>query len=160
MSRLPRPHSRPQSPSLLSAPPRPSRVTYQMRSWSCALCGTGNPLPPAYHGITPQMLPPELTPQFTTLEYIVDAPAAPPPAAPGMPAPPPTPSALPAPRQVFVYVLDTAVIKEELKALTSSVSQSLTLLPPDAYVALVTFGKDVRVHELGCDEAYRNFVFR
>lgn len=38
---------------------------------------------------------------------------------------------------------------EELGALKDSLQMSLSLLPPQALIGLVTFGKMVQVHELG-----------
>jgi len=37
---------------------------------------------------------------------------------------------------------------------------SLSLLPPNALVGLVTFGKMVQVHELGCEGFSKSYVFR
>ena len=37
---------------------------------------------------------------------------------------------------------------------------SLSLLPPNALVGLITFGKMVQVHELGCEGFSKSYVFR
>ena len=37
---------------------------------------------------------------------------------------------------------------------------SLSLLPPNALVGLVTFGRMIQVHELGCEGIAKSFVFR
>ena len=37
---------------------------------------------------------------------------------------------------------------------------SLSLLPPNALVGLITFGRMVQVHELGCQGISKSFVFR
>ena len=37
---------------------------------------------------------------------------------------------------------------------------SLSLLPPNALVGLITFGKMVQVHELGCEGCSKSYVFR
>ena len=50
--------------------------------------------------------------------------------------------------------------EEELGALKESLQMSLSLLPPNAIVGLITFGKMVQVHELGCEGISRSFVFR
>lgn len=39
--------------------------------------------------------------------------------------------------------------EEELAALKESLQMSLTLIPQNALVGLITFGKMVQVHELG-----------
>ena len=50
--------------------------------------------------------------------------------------------------------------EDELAALKESLQMSLSLLPPNAIVGLITFGKMVQVHELGCDGISKSFVFR
>lgn len=50
---------------------------------------------------------------------------------------------------IFLYVMDTCMDDEELGALKASLQMSLSLLPPNSLVGLVTFGKMVQVHELG-----------
>lgn len=37
---------------------------------------------------------------------------------------------------------------------------SLSLLPPNALVGLITFGRMVQVHELSCEGVAKSFVFR
>ena len=37
--------------------------------WTCTFCLNRNPFPPAYRDISPDSLPPELLPQYTTIEY-------------------------------------------------------------------------------------------
>ena len=41
-----------------------------------------------------------------------------------------------------------------------SLQMSLSLLPPNAVVGLITYGKMVQVHELGCEGISKSFVFR
>lgn len=50
---------------------------------------------------------------------------------------------------IYLYVVDTCMDDEELGALKDSLQMSLSLLPPNALIGLVTFGKMVQVHELG-----------
>lgn len=50
---------------------------------------------------------------------------------------------------VYIYVVDTCMDDEELGALKDSLQMSLSLLPPQALIGLITFGKMVQVHELG-----------
>ena len=68
----------------------------------------------------------ELVGECTTIEYL-------PPQVPSLGAP------------TFVFVVDTVIIDEELQQIKDSLIQSLMLLPPDALVGLITFGKNVRV---------------
>ena len=37
---------------------------------------------------------------------------------------------------------------------------SLSLMPPNALIGLITFGKMVNVHELGCEGISKSYVFR
>lgn len=50
---------------------------------------------------------------------------------------------------IYLYVVDTCMDEEELGALKDSLQMSLSLLPPNALIGLITFGKMVQVHELG-----------
>merc|ERR1712142_921670 len=61
---------------------------------------------------------------------------------------------------VFLYVVDTCMDEEELGALKESLQMSLSLLPPNAMIGLITFGTMVQVHELGCEGISKSFVFR
>lgn len=50
---------------------------------------------------------------------------------------------------IYLFVVDTCMDEEELGALKDSLQMSLSLLPQNALVGLITFGKMVQVHELG-----------
>lgn len=50
--------------------------------------------------------------------------------------------------------------EEELGALKDSLQMSLSLLPQNALIGLITFGKMVQVHELGNDGCSKSYVFR
>ncbi|XP_035529482.1 protein transport protein Sec23A-like, partial [Morone saxatilis] len=96
--------------------------------------------PPSYAGISEVNQPAELLPQFSTIEYVVQR-------GPQMPL-------------VFLYVVDTCMEDEDLQALKESLQMSLSLLPPTALVGLITFGRMVQVHELGCEGISKSYVFR
>lgn len=76
-------------------------------------------------------------------------------------------------------MVDTCIDDEELVALRDSLQMSLSLLPPNALVGLITFGKIIQVckhlnilmkvsitvlcyqvHELGCEGVSKSYVFR
>lgn len=57
---------------------------------------------------------------------------------------------------IYLYVVDTCMDEEELGALKDSLQMSLSLLPPNALIGLITFGKMVQVHELG--KLYNNGI--
>uniref|UniRef100_A0AAR2JBT1 Protein transport protein SEC23 n=1 Tax=Pygocentrus nattereri TaxID=42514 RepID=A0AAR2JBT1_PYGNA len=61
---------------------------------------------------------------------------------------------------VFLYVVDTCLEEEDLQALRESLQMSLSLLPPNALVGLITFGRMIQVHELSCEGIAKSYVFR
>ena len=103
-------------------------VDTRARLWICPFCLSRNPLPPHYKDITNDTIPPELHPQSTTIEYRLSRPA---------PAPP-----------IFVYVVDTCQEEDSLKALKDSLIMSLSLLPQNALVGLITYGTMVCIASL------------
>ncbi len=114
-------------------------VDFKAKFWTCWNCQARNPFPPHYaEHISENNLPPELVPDYTTIEYdlteTVDT-------------------------QIFLYVVDTAVSVDELAELKDSIQQSLNLLPPDAFVGLITYGRIVFVHELGFSEFSKSYAF-
>ncbi|XP_040575211.1 protein transport protein Sec23A isoform X2 [Lepeophtheirus salmonis] len=116
------------------------QVDFRAKLWVCNFCFNRNTFPPQYAGISEQNQPAELIPQFSTIEYtLTRAPTLPP---------------------VFLFVVDTCLDEEELNALKESLQMSLSLLPANALVGLITFGKMVQVHELGCEGISKSFVFR
>ncbi|EEP81842.1 60S ribosomal protein L12 [Uncinocarpus reesii 1704] len=117
-----------------------ANVDIRARIWICPFCLQRNPLPPHYKDITENAIPPELHPQSTTIEYQLARPA---------PAPP-----------IFLFVVDTCQEDDALKAVKDSLVMSLSLLPPNALVGLITFGTMAQVHELGYTECAKSYVFR
>ncbi|XP_053711566.1 protein transport protein Sec23B isoform X1 [Synchiropus splendidus] len=116
------------------------QVDFRAKIWACNFCFQRNPFPPSYAGISEVNQPAELMPQFSTIEYIVQR---------GPTAP-----------LIFLYVVDTCLEEEDLQALKESLQMSLSLLPPNALVGLITFGRMVQVHELGCEGIAKSYVFR
>ncbi|XP_054261531.1 protein transport protein Sec23A isoform X2 [Macrosteles quadrilineatus] len=116
------------------------QVDYRAKLWVCNFCFQRNPFPPQYAAITEQHQPAELIPSFSTIEYTITRAQSMPP--------------------IFLLVVDTCLDDEELGALKDSLQMSLSLLPPGALVGLITFGKMVQVHELGCEGCSKSYVFR
>lgn len=114
------------------------QVDIRARLWICPFCLSRNGLPAHYKDITQDAIPPELHPHSTTIEYRLSRPA---------PSPP-----------VFVYVVDTCQEEDSLKALKDSLIMSLSLLPPDALVGLVTYGTMVRLLVLKFGSQTTNFL--
>jgi protein transport protein SEC23 len=93
--------------------------------WICPFCLQRNAFPPHYKDISNTNLPAELLPKYTTIEYNLNRTAQIPP--------------------IFLYVVDTCLDEEDLKALKDSLIVSLSLLPQYAWVGLITFGTMVRL---------------
>ncbi|KAI8333859.1 protein transporter SEC23 [Chlamydoabsidia padenii] len=108
--------------------------------WICPFCLQRNAFPSHYKDITNTNLPPELLAKYTTIEYNLNRVAQIPP--------------------IFLYVVDTCLDKDDLKALKDSLVVSLSLLPVNAWVGLITYGAMAQVHELGFDNCPKLFVFR
>ena len=118
------------------------QIDFRTKLWVCPFCLTRNHFPPHYaENISESNLPAELIPQFTTCEYEL----------PSMPnvGPP-----------AFVFVVDICAHAEELVELADSLQQALNILPEDCLVALITFGTNVHVHELGFEGIQKNYVLR
>ncbi|CAG7897807.1 unnamed protein product [Brassica rapa] len=69
-------------------------------------------------------------------------------------------ASLKTPPHVFVFVLDTCMIEEELGFAKSALKQTIGLLPENALVGFVSFGTQAHVHELGFSEMSKVFVFK
>lgn len=104
-------------------------VDFRARMWVCPFTFQRNQLPPQYADISDTNLPAELLPQHTVVEYKL----------PRQPAPPPA----------FLFVLDTSLREDQLEVAKEYVMKSLTLLPPEAAVGLITFGQMCTCTRLG-----------
>eukprot|EP00301_Raphidiophrys_heterophryoidea_P013524 c20965_g1_i1.p1 GENE.c20965_g1_i1~~c20965_g1_i1.p1 ORF type:complete len:756 (-),score=160.48 c20965_g1_i1:356-2623(-) len=116
------------------------RLDFQAKLWVCPFCFTRNQLPPNYSEISETQLPAELFPNFSTIEYTL----------PRQPAPP----------CVFLFLVDLCITQDNLNALRSALEHTLTQLPEQAHVGLITFGTTVQIHELGFEHCPKSFVFR
>ena len=96
-------------------------------------------MPNHYLSATPENLPQELQPSNTTVEYILQKQAA----------------ATP----IFLFVVDICQDPENFQALKDSLLVSLSLLPPDSLVGLISFGTHVNLHELGYDNCFKTVAF-
>ncbi|CAH2061581.1 unnamed protein product, partial [Thlaspi arvense] len=117
-----------------------SVVDFSASVWGCPFCFNRNPFPSSYSSIADNNLPPELFPHCTTVEYLCDSYSS--------PSPP-----------VFLFVVDTCLISEELDFLKSSLFQALDLLPDTSIVGLITFDSLVRVYELGFPHCTKSYFF-
>ncbi|KAF9625053.1 hypothetical protein IFM89_017788 [Coptis chinensis] len=119
-----------------------SITDYINKIWICVFCHQRNQFPSHYHSISQDNLPAELFQQYTTIEYeSLEK----------------TNYVLP---PVFLFVVDTCMIEEELGFLKSALSQAVGLVPDNSLVGLITFGTFVSVHELGFPLINKSYVFR
>uniref|UniRef100_A0A674C5U9 Protein transport protein SEC23 n=1 Tax=Salmo trutta TaxID=8032 RepID=A0A674C5U9_SALTR len=110
------------------------QVDYRAKIWACNFCFQRNPVS------TPQWTKLSCRPKhYSTIEYRGRGPSNP---------------------LIFLYVVDTCLEEEDLQALKESLQMSLSLLPPNALVGLITFGRMVQVHELSCEGIAKSYVFR
>ncbi|KAH1226930.1 Protein transport protein SEC23 [Glycine max] len=119
-----------------------SRVDFTAKIWICPFCYQRNHFPPHYHAISETNFPGELYPQYTTVEYLL----------------PLSNSLNPSP--VFLFLLDTCLIDEEIHFLKSALRRAIGLLPDNALVGFVSFGTQVQVYELGFSDMSKVYVFR
>uniref|UniRef100_A0A183BQ70 Protein transport protein SEC23 n=1 Tax=Globodera pallida TaxID=36090 RepID=A0A183BQ70_GLOPA len=115
-------------------------VDYRTKVWTCPFCNQRNPFPPHYAAISEDNRPPELHPLFTTIEYTLKKATVLPP--------------------IFLFVVDTCIAPEELKALKESLQKAISYLPADALIGLITFGRMVEIHELNVKSMARSYVFK
>lgn len=126
-----------------------STVDYDNKLWTCSFCLQRNHLPQYYHGITYDQRPAELYPQYTTIDYILP-----------QPQQPPQQQQPSAPAPIFLFLIDTCTLTEELQQVQQSIIQSLLLLPEASCVGLITYDKNIYVHELMYEHAVKTYVLR
>ncbi|KAF6135800.1 hypothetical protein GIB67_028119 [Kingdonia uniflora] len=119
-----------------------SVVDFIAKIWICPFCFQRNHFPPHYNSISEENLPAELFPQYTTIEYKAEA------------------STKPVSPPVFLFVVDTCLIEEELGCLKIGLAQAIALVPENSLVGLITFGTYVNVHELGFGQISKSYVFQ
>ncbi|ODQ80021.1 hypothetical protein BABINDRAFT_161666 [Babjeviella inositovora NRRL Y-12698] len=117
------------------------QIDLRANLWICPLCQNRNPLPPHYQNITPEFLPLELNVLSSTMEYVLTRPVQQPP--------------------IFLFVVDLCQDEENLAAMKETLVVSLSLLPPNALVGLITYGSTVQVHDLASyDHISKQYVLR
>ncbi|XP_047954159.1 protein transport protein SEC23-like [Salvia hispanica] len=122
------------------------RVDFNALIWICPFCFQRNQFPHYYSSISETNVPAELYPNFPSVEYSIQNPQDFNPAA--------------APSPIFLFVLDTCMIEEELEFAKSALKRAIGMLPENAMVGFVSYGTQVQVHELGFSEMSKVYVFR
>ncbi|CAA7406538.1 unnamed protein product [Spirodela intermedia] len=118
-------------------------VDYATKIWICPFCYQRNHFPHHYASLSEDSLPAELFRQYTTIEYQSAAEGS------GAVLPP-----------VYLFVVDTCMIEEEVGYLKSALAQAVELLPERSLVGFITFGTYVQVHELGFGHITKTYVFK
>jgi hypothetical protein len=117
-----------------------SQIDIRGKLWICPFCLSRNAFPPHYKDISNTNLPAELLPKYTTIEYTLARPAQVPP--------------------IFLFVVDTCMDEEDLKALRDALVVSLSLIPPYALVGLITFGTMVCTSQNATKSKYLSYLLR
>ncbi|KAL0232645.1 hypothetical protein GEMRC1_011392 [Eukaryota sp. GEM-RC1] len=116
------------------------QVDVHAKLWRCALCTESrNPLP--YQEISESSIPLELTPEASTVEYIIQHGSS---------------ASIP---PIYLFVIDTAIPEEDLSAIRETVQSVLASIPDNALLGLITFGAYAQVWELTSSEVPRAYFF-
>ena len=110
-----------------------SRLDQQAGHWGCRSCLARNPLPQNFNPQHPSL-------SAATVEYRLGV----------------DQSAVP----IFVFVVDTCLIYEELEALKKNLARCVEWLPPRALVGFISFGHGVTLWELGFQEISKCYALR
>ncbi|KAG9142217.1 hypothetical protein Leryth_007653 [Lithospermum erythrorhizon] len=124
-----------------------SRVDFNALIWICNFCFQRNHFPQHYSGINETNLPAELYQQYTTVNYDITSQN-------------PQNHESATATCVYLFVLDTCMIEEELDYAKSALRRAIGMLPECAMVGFVSFGTQVQVHELGFTEMSKVYVFQ
>lgn len=100
------------------------------KTWTCPISLTRNPLPETLVQ-NPQLLQNIMS--NTTIEYSL-----------------PKPVRYP---QIFLIIIDLATGYEDLESLKNTILSSLSILPENSLIGLMTFGKHVNIYELKADDS-------
>jgi len=117
------------------------RVDFVGKIWTCPFCMARNHFPQHYaQSISETSMPGELIPGYTSVEYTIPRTQQRPP--------------------VYLFVVDTALIDEELEAVKQSLIVTMNLIPEDHLVGLITFGTVVQIYDLSYTQCVKSYVFR
>ncbi|KAI3880150.1 hypothetical protein MKX03_008185 [Papaver bracteatum] len=125
-------------------------VDFRVKTWICTFCSNLNTFPGSYSAMSEQHRPAELYPETTTVEYNLQQQFQQNPNDSG------TGSASP---PVFLFVLDTCLIETELELAKLALRREIALLPQHAVVGFISFGAQVKVHDLGSAHMPESHLF-
>ncbi|CAI9777007.1 unnamed protein product [Fraxinus pennsylvanica] len=116
----------------------------------CPFCYQRNHFPQHYQSISQTNLPAELYPNFPSIEYTI----------PSYPQNPQNFNLSTTVCPIYLFVLDTCLLEEELEFAKSALKRAIGMLPDNAMVGFVSYGTQVQVHELGFSDMSKVYVFR
>ena len=98
--------------------------------WECPFCRNRNTFPKSYSDfMSDENLPAELFKENSTVEYKLNLKQANPP--------------------IFIFLIDTAILEEELNQVKDSIQEIIETLPQECQIGIITYGRMVNVIELG-----------
>ena len=116
-------------------------LDFRSKSWVCPFCSTKNMFPKVYaEHISEENLPVELLPNSTTIEYKLNK----------------KESKYP----VFFFIIDTSIEENELMELKETIQTTLSMIPPECEIGIITSGTMCNLLELGFTDFPKMFVFK
>lgn len=117
------------------------QVDFRSKSWTCPFCENKHMFPKEYANyISEDYLPVELLADSSTIEYKLNRKEAQWP--------------------VFVFVIDTTVEESELQELKESIQSTLSNIPSECGISVITYGTMCNLVELSFTECSKMFVFK
>lgn len=108
-------------------------VNFRNKTWDCPFCHTFVKFPSSYaQFISETNLPAEMLIENSTVEYKL--------------------SKKEANFPTFVFVIDTSIEEEELNELKETIQNTLSNMPQECNIGIITFGNMVNIHEIGFTE--------
>lgn len=115
-------------------------VDFGRQSWNCVICGGNNTLPGHARGITPDNLLPELLPQSSTVEYVLNR-----------------ESVFPI---VFFFIVDSCTFDDQRHhLLIEALKVTLLKIPDDALVGFIKYGTNIELLEPSAGSPRRIHLF-
>lgn len=117
-----------------------STIDPQSKTWICPLCKQRAPLPLNYTKTDQNNVPAELSPENTTVEYLIEENE--------NPVPP-----------VYFFVVDVCCTEKQHQQLKNLLLQTLACIPNNALVGFISFGTIISVHEVYFEETPHISIF-
>ena len=117
------------------------QLDFRAKAWICPFCNNKNAFSKEYaQHITPENLPMELLQTSSTIEYKLNQ----------------KESKYP----VFFFIIDTSIIENELNELKETIQNTLSMIPPECEIGVITSGTMCNLLEIGFTDFPKMFVFK